>query len=388
MVQIVEQGPSDISRFLERASPGLDAALQGLSQRKENQALSKLLGIDVAGIKDPALRKQLLVGEQNRKEQDITSQKSIQQNETLTKYLGKKFADLHSVLNTGEQTKFFEEALTSQSRGIDPNKLLSKWEEKAKGPLKARPKEIVDEQIDETETISPEGITETIEEEIGRTPKEEIAHKEKLQERAYQRNKPYLERLSSMAQDLPKEKLSLQQMKGALDDKDLGSLRNVIAEITGAEWLKSASAQVLNSASKQFLLSSLSGLTGRPNQFLEQQITKALVSPLYRKEANQLIYEGLEGLHDLKVREIEIAEELEQEYIAQGKEPPLNFQKLVRDKLKEEAQAFEKNYEARVKELLSSKDDHVIMISPEGKKGSVPKDQVPDALKRKYTRVD
>ena len=124
--------------------------------------------------------------------------------------------------------------------------------------------------------------------EVGLTPKEKVTRREKQDQRSFERNKKYLDRISSIAQELPKEKVALAQMKGALEDDNFNSLRNAVAEMTGFEALKSASAQTVNSASKQFLMASLAGLTGRPNQFIERQITKALISPLYHDVANEL----------------------------------------------------------------------------------------------------
>ncbi len=179
---------------------------------------------------------------------------------------------------------------------------------------------------------------------------------EKREERAFQRSKKYLDNLSEIAQELPKERLALQQMRGALDVGDFESKRNAIAEILGLDLLKTAGPQVVNSASKQFLMSSLASLRGRPNQFVERQITRALINPLYQKEANELIYEGLEGLHRLKQREVEIANELEERYTDRGEEIPRNYQKQVRETLQKEAEEFEKRYEERVRTLLSSKE--------------------------------
>ena len=366
MVQILPAKPSFGTGF----SPSFQTNLQ--------KSLDRFLGAE-------AQKEEAQIKAQAAKEKaGVTAEQDIETQSIINDYFGPDFARVWGVQTEGGKTNMIQAALEKIQRGGDVGEIITKYE-KAGGKWRA-PEEVEEVEIDQIDEVD---IEEKIpEKRIGRTEKEEVARIGKQEERSFQRNKDYLERLSKVAQDLPKEKLSLQQMKGALEDNDLGSLRNVVSEITGAQWLKSASAQVLNSASKQFLLSSLSGITGRPNQFLEQSITKALISPLYKKEANQLIYEGLEGLHDLKVREIEIAEELEEKYISKGEEPPRNFQKLIRDKLKKEAKAFEDNYEARVKELLSSKDDHVVLISPEGKKGSVPKDQVSSAIKQGYSRVD
>ena len=218
--------------------------------------------------------------------------------------------------------------------------------------------------------------------------KRKFTHEETREARAFKRSQKYLDQLSDIAKELPKEKLALQQMKGALDQGDFNSWRNIVGEMTGFEALKTSSAQAVNSAIKQFLMSSLAGLTGRPNQFIEKQITKALISPLYKEEANILIYEGLEGLHKLKKREGEIAENLEESFISRGKEIPRNFQKLVRKEFQKETDAFEKRYEQRVKQLLSSKDLPAGMIrmrDREGRLKNVPKEKVKQAKEAKYT---
>jgi len=219
---------------------------------------------------------------------------------------------------------------------------------------------------------------------IGRTPKEKVARVEKQEQRSFDRNKKYLDRISAIADEMPKEKLALSQMKGAIDSKDFNSYKNIVAEMTGLEVLKTASAQTVNSAAKQFLMSSLASIAGRPNQFIEQQISKALISPLYKNEVNDLIFEGLEGLSRLKEKEVELAENLEEKYTSRGKEIPRNFQKIIRENLKKEASDFEKNYEERVAELLSSKKGSFVMIDPAGNKRSVPKKDVQAAKKAGY----
>ena len=235
-------------------------------------------------------------------------------------------ARLAASATTGGQTEVLKEVLEMKKRG---SSIFG-------GPPTRQPTEEVE--FEETET--------------GLTPKERVSRKEKLEQRSFDRNRKYLDRLSSIAGEMPKERVALSQMKGALESGDFNSWRNAFAEMTGFEVLKSASAQVVNSAAKQFLMSSLAGLTGRPNVFIEKQITKALISPLYRDQANELIYEGLEGLSNLKEREVEIAENLEEKYTEKGKEIPRNFQKLVRQQLKKESSDFEKDYENKIRSLL------------------------------------
>ena len=137
MVQILPQRGFEAG--LEQSLPlALEQLLgniqEGRSRKKEDVALDRL-GIDIEGIRDPAIRKQLLQGEQARDlqklrgEQDIglqtlkgtqatqktqaESEVSLQENQSLGKYFGPEFAELHGALGTGEQTKFFEQVLES-----------------------------------------------------------------------------------------------------------------------------------------------------------------------------------------------------------------------------------------------------------------------------------
>ncbi|MFP3859221.1 MAG: hypothetical protein ACLFUW_00215 [Bacteroidales bacterium] len=270
-------------------------------------------------------------------------------------------AKLASVAPTGGQTEILKKVL----------------EERETGPLD---KSLFSETFTEDETdVDPIEPVPT-----PRTRKEKQAHEREKEKRSFERNKNYLNRISGIANELPKEKLALSQMEGALNSGDFNSWRNAIAEMTGFDILKTSSAQTVNSASKQFLMSSLAGLTGRPNQFIERQITKGLISPLYKDEANKLIYEGYNGLADLKEKEVEIALDLEEKYTSAGREIPRNFQKLVRDKLKKEAEKFEDDYEKQIKDRLDFEKKSQLMIAPDGKKYNVPQEKVKEAHQAGY----
>lgn len=220
-----------------------------------------------------------------------------------------------------------------------------------------------------------------------RKPSEEVKRAGEFEKRAYERNKPYFERLSKQSSNLPREKLALTQMKAAIKDDDFNSFRNSIAEMTGLDALKTSTGQVVNSAVKTFLISELGNITGRPNQFIEKQITKAAISPLYKKEANEAIFEGLNLVSQLKEREIQIAEDLEERYLSQGKEIPRTFQKQVKEKLKKESNELEKNYEDYINKLFTSKSKkkgEVEMIAPDGSTYAIPKKDVSSAQKSGY----
>jgi len=268
--------------------------------------------------------------------QDFHNEKALEEKEQIFKQQGypEDLAKLAAAATTGGQTEVLRKVL----------------EEREIGPLDkslASPSfTSIDEDIEDIP--SPP---------IGRTRKEKERYSRDLEKRNFERNKKYLDRISDIAAEIPKEKMALAQVEGALQTGDFNTWRNALADLFDKDILKTSSAQIVNSASKQYLMSSLAGLTGRPNQFIERQITRAFVSPQYQSQANKLIFEGLKGLADLKEKEVEIALELENRFTSQGKEIPRNFQHLVRKKLENEAKVFEKSYEQRIKSLLGGAPD-------------------------------
>lgn len=243
------------------------------------------------------------------------------------------------------------------------------------------------EEVSGLEILNTPGESEAIDfsEEVGLTPKEQVARQEKLEGRSFERNKKYLDYISDIQKEVPKERLAVSQMRAALKAGDFNAFRNKAAEFLGQPALQNASANVVNSASKQFLLSSLAGITGRPNQFLENQITKALINPLYAKQANELILDGIEGLAELKQKEADYAEDLEERYTSQGKEVPRSFQKMVREKGKDDIKEFVTGYEKKLSDLLGSDKEFVIMIAPDKSLRKVKKSEAKKAQDAGYT---
>lgn len=303
---------------------------------------------------------------------------------------------MKSLSGSGQLSDTEAQALTQKliERGVDPQ-IAQLYPFLTPGG-KTKAGEFAVEDIMREKVSSPSGsFQETYEDinfqdEPGLTSKEKVARQKEREKRAFERNKNYLENISKKAQALPRDKVALEQLRIAVNDKDFNSIRNMIGEITGFDALKTASAQVVNGASKQFLISELASITGRPNQFIEQQITKALINPVYRDEANQAIFEGLELLSKIKEKEIEIAENLESKYINAGREIPRDFQMRVREKLKAETEKLEKDYEKRLKQLFTSKTvekGETEMIGPDGQTYAVPTKDIKRAENAGYKRI-
>lgn len=241
--------------------------------------------------------------------------------------------------------------------------------------------------------LSPEGDAISFQEEgeVGLTPKERVARREKFDQRAYETNKKFFDQLDEVERTLPTEKLALSQMRAAQDSGDFESYRNKTAELltpligeNAAKAIRSASANVVNTANKEFLMSSLSNLKGRPNQFIEKMITQALANPLYSKEANELIISGLEGLSKLKERRNEIAYEIRDKYLEKGREPPRNLTQMVKKRFDKEYEKWEKDYQDKLKSLLNQTKEEILMTDPSGNQRLVNKKDRSAALKAGY----
>lgn len=211
---------------------------------------------------------------------------------------------------------------------------------------------------------------------------------EKLEERSFKRNEPFLKKIDEQMLSQPQMDLAISQMEGALQSGDFGTFRNVIGDLTGLEFLKTASAQVVNAASKEFIMAGLSELTGRPNQWIEQQLAKALINPQYANQANYMILAGLKHLNELRKARGAIALQLEEDYTKKGKEVPRNFQKIVHKKLEPLVKKFEQDYKRELNQLSKSPTEGTVrMRDPAGNIRAVPQDQVQEAQKEGYKKA-
>lgn len=388
MVQILEAPRS----FGARMS---DALLGAMDERAK-----------LEGQKELAQEK--LLGEQEK--EGRAQAKNLENERIMAEYYGPEFAQVWAIQSDASKASMMGEAREVRQRGGDVRDIIKKYAqngEKRPDPIQTQTRQGED-LINET---TPDGMFQGSEfddddEDIfekeppvdtsGMSPAEivraqearkaRIARRKETQEaRSFTKNQKYLEYIADAARGQTQRKVALMQQRAALENGDFNSFRNAAGEMLGLEILKTSSAQIVNSANKQFLMASLKDVTGRPNQFLERQIVNALINPLYTDDANWIIQEGLEGITALQDREIEIAQALEEKYTSRGKEVPRNYQKMVKDELRKEARIWEKEYEQKVKDRLGAKrkelpSGKIEMRNDKGKIIHVPPDRVDDVL--------
>lgn len=382
MVQIIKAPRSAAARFS-------DALLGAMDERKKLEGQKEL-------VQEKFLQE--VQKQKYQKEQDLESQR------TMAEYFGPDFAEVWAIQYPDGKNAMIREAISARKRGLGMDTIIKKYKaignggaESSQTPEAPIPGETP--QIkEETETgdaigqaAAEESLFDIREEDLelppleefgfDLTPEEEIAAKKINEAKSFELNKDYIKHMNEIGRDLPIQKRALDQLRMAKDAGNFNSIQNILATILHADFLKTAEAQVVNSAAKTFLMSSLSGLTGRPNQFLERQITKSIISPLYKKEANELIYKGMEDLYKIKEYEINTFQKLHAKYVKERGEVPRNFQEIVNQKVRKKAIEYEKRYEKKWRDLLGSKkttlsDGKILMEDANGRTLHVPTDKV------------
>lgn len=121
-LQILNAEPSGISRFLERAEPGISAFAQDFSQKKklqkEDEALERL-GINTKGIINPKLRESFLEGEMKRRQTDQESSIDDKSYDIIKDTFGDKFANVWKASPVGARTELMKTAIESGLRKED-----------------------------------------------------------------------------------------------------------------------------------------------------------------------------------------------------------------------------------------------------------------------------
>ena len=131
--------------------------------------------------------------------------------------------------------------------------------------------------------------------------------------------KKIFENTDELAEGLIVKENALNLMKNAIENRSTADFnKDLLANITGVEALRSKSGAEIVTAGKEYLLGNLSKAGARPNQWIEQQISKALPDVGRTDKANKAVIEMLDLDNRIARREIELRDEIasqhEQEY--------------------------------------------------------------------------
>lgn len=189
---------------------------------------------------------------------------------------------------------------------------------------------------------------------------QKIASKEAVQNR--QRN---LERTSKLVEktaeknigkrdQIQKQNTELKRGLQAVETGDVGGFdinyfANLLPPDVGAP-LKNLSGVQLESAMKNLLIEGIQKTSGRPNQWIEQQIKSASASIGKSVEANTSIIKAQLASNSVEEKLIDVEDDLLAQYDEQGLAPPANLNKLVHELVKPYAEQLEDQlaYDLRV----------------------------------------
>lgn len=145
-----------------------------------------------------------------------------------------------------------------------------------------------------------------------------------------------LEQIDSVRDSIPRKEQAIGAIKEAITGKTkFESLGDYLADINPLlEPFRSAKGAQLVAASKEFLLSNISGIGGRPNQWIEQQIAAQIPKAGRSEEANEKVAAMLEAEVTLSKKRVEIADNIEEAYRKSGAIIPGNIGKQIDEAMK------------------------------------------------------
>ena len=172
--------------------------------------------------------------------------------------------------------------------------------------------------------------------------RQKMAQKGMFEERrvASEESKKYREKIEEQMTSLPDVRMASMRIEDALKSNDLKSFRNFWADYMEAkgqpgEYFRTSSGAALQSAVKEMLLGDIGRIKGgRPNQFIERQLAGSYPRAGYDPNANQKILAALNVGKDIKEKEVELYQQISDQYEARGKHIPGNIALVVNKQLK------------------------------------------------------
>jgi hypothetical protein len=133
-------------------------------------------------------------------------------------------------------------------------------------------------------------------------------------ETADKKTKPFFEKVEKIRETiLPKEN-ALAIMQNAIKDKTtIENVGDILSDITGLPWLRSAKGSQLAFANKEFLLKNLQSITGPKNQYIEKQIAGQLPAFGQSEYSNSVIARAFVDEVALDREQVRLTDELSKE---------------------------------------------------------------------------
>ena len=167
-------------------------------------------------------------------------------------------------------------------------------------------------------------------------------------QRAYesQRSIKYLDKISDLATNIPERRIAIDSAKAAVKSGQMTPFGgDFVADILNLPQLRSGSGAQLATAAKTNLIGSLSQIAGgRPNQFIEKQISNAFAKAGQTEEANLAQLDIIEAKLDMDEKIAQVTDQLADQYRSELGYVPESIDREVR-------KAVQPYAENRMKEL-------------------------------------
>lgn len=207
------------------------------------------------------------------------------------------------------------------------------------------------------------------------------------------------EKINDLEDSLPSKDIAVKSMEEAIESGTLSGNKEWLANFTGHEGFRNAAGAELRSAVKSYFLGDLNSITGRPNQFIEQQIVDAYPKAGNDPIANQKMLTGLKMQNEIAHARVDKTRELEEKYLAKMGYLPPNFEQIVNKELRPKVNEIEKNTIKQLNNLekfqreyqkmatKSLKPGEMLMLNPEGTYEAVEKSKYREAKDAGYIKV-
>lgn len=315
MVQIIDQGPSGISRFLQHASPGIDSTVDRFLERKKE--------------------------DRKRKSDLEAEQRKIQNQKDTARALGLPEVAMEPSVQASllkEKSKDTRNQQLLQALGIDTSDQMDNRDNESEDltdrdsqPYKSKNSsrsqginvgDLSDAQIQAVSILNPQlgGILQKQQE----SKQKQIGDKEKELRKTFQDEREFewkragdiLKKTDEVRDALEEKKAAANLIKQTASSEDTSGWGPWFADVLGVEPLRNANTALLKSATKDFFINNLAKAGSRPNQWIEQQISDAMVKIGRSKEANMVVAELMDYWVDRESEKVRLIDEIEDEDIA------------------------------------------------------------------------
>jgi hypothetical protein len=175
---------------------------------------------------------------------------------------------------------------------------------------------------------------------------------------SYKRAEPQFKKIDKIRGTLPERESALNEIQGALESGALdGWNQNYVASFFGrlGEGFVTPEGAIFQSSIKEYLLNNIGRVGGRPNQWIEQQISSALPNLGKSAEANRAIASMLLAASRRDRAEVGIFDRIVGEYEDAGMPIPLGLDRLVSKELESFERANQKQLALDLAEIKESK---------------------------------